>query len=162
MTARLHLERPQERHRGDFIAFYGDPAVMSIRKFGALDPARAGALFEQVMAHWDEHGFGLYAVAEGRDGRFAGECGLRWLVDGSEVELSYGLLPEFRGRGLATEAARAVLDTGRDGLGLSAVVALSRGDNRASHQVLEKLGMSLLWRREDTAHGLVKYRLTLE
>jgi len=89
---------------------------------------------------------------------FAGECGLRWLEDGSEVELSYGLYPQFRGRGLATEAARAVLDFGVEVLGIECIVALSRGDNVISHRVLEKLGMALEWRQEKGIHGLVRYR----
>lgn len=158
-TERLSLRPVTEGHVADFQAFYGDPEVMAIRKYGVLDPARAARQVETMTTHWQRHGFGMWVVEENADPGFAGECGLRWLEDGSDVELSYGLLPRYRGRGLATEAAAAALDYGTEVLGLETIVALSRGDNAISHRVLEKLGMKLEWRRESGTHGLVRYRL---
>ena len=100
----------------------------------------------------------MWVVEERSSGAFAGECGLRWREDGSDIELSYGLVPRFRGLGLATEAARAALDFGVEVLRLECIVAYSRGDNGISHRVLEKLGMVLEWRKERGVHGLVHYR----
>lgn len=132
---------------------------MAIRKHGVLDASVARAQVEAMVEHWRRHGFGMWVVEESASRAFCGECGLRWLEDGSEVELSYGLFPRYRGRGLATEAARAALDFGIEELGLERIVALSRGDNRVSHRVLEKLGMTLEWRRQAGSHGLVRYIL---
>ena len=143
-----------------FEAFYADPAVMAIRKYGVLDAPAARRQVEAMVDHWHAHGFGMWVVEEKVGGAFCGECGLRWLEDGSHVELSYGLYPRFRGRGLATEAGRAAVEFGTGVLGLECIVAISRGDNRVSHRVLEKLGMRLEWRRETGPHGLVRYRLT--
>lgn len=137
--------------------FYGDPAVMAIRKYGAMAPDVARAQHGKLLAHWAAHGFGLCAVFH--EGRFAGECGLRWRDDTPEVELSYGLFPEYRGRGLATEAARAALDWGFGPLKLRQIVAYSRGDNRVSHQVLEKLGMRFRGFTARGQHGVVSYAL---
>ena len=156
-TARLVLEPVRPGDRARFEAFYGDPDVMAIRKYGVLDAEAARRQVESMVAHWRAHGFGMWAVREKTGGAFCGECGLRWLEDGSDVELSYGLYPRFRGRGLATEAGRAALEFGVGELGLERIVALSRGDNRVSHRVLEKLGMSLEWRRDTGPHGLVRY-----
>lgn len=156
-TQRLTLRPIEPDDAGTFIAFYGNPEVMAIRKFGVLDAQAARAKLRDMLAHWETFGFGMWAVMHDATGEFAGECGLRWLEDGSEVELSYGLLAPFRGRGLATEASRAALAYGADVLELERIVALSRGDNSASHRVLEKLGMSLEWRRSSQPPGLVKY-----
>ena len=142
-----------------FTAFYGDPDVMSVRKYGVLTPAQTRTQVGVMVAHWQTYQFGMYAVHERASSDFAGECGLRCAEDGSEVELSYGLLPRFRGRGHATEASRAVLAHAFQLLDLDHVVALSRGDNHGSHRVLEKLGMTLEWRRSAGEHGLVKYRI---
>jgi ribosomal-protein-alanine N-acetyltransferase len=157
-TRRLILRPVDVGDAAAFQAFYADPAVMAIRKYGVLDAEAARAQVRLMIDHWTTHGFGMWVVEEQSTRAFAGECGLRWLEDGSEVELSYGLYPRFRGRGLATEAARAALEFGMRVLGLERIVALSRGDNQISHRVLEKLGMTLEWRRETGTHGLVRYQ----
>ncbi len=157
-TTRLTLRPVRFEDTPAFVAFYADPEVMAIRKYGVLDAKAARHQVQRMLYHWSTHGFGMWAVEERSSREFAGECGLRWQEDGSEVELSYGLYPRFRGRGLATEAARAALDFGVEVLGLAHIVALSRGDNALSHRVLEKLGMALEWRKERGMHGLVRYR----
>ena len=156
-TDRLILRPVQPEDAPAFEAFYADPHVMAIRKYGVLEAPVARRHVRIMIEHWSTHGFGMWVVEEAASGEFSGECGLRWLEDGSDVELSYGLYTEFRGRGLATEAARAALDFGVETLALQRIVALSRGDNVDSHRVLEKLGMTLEWRRDKDAHGLVQY-----
>ena len=155
---RLILRPVQSDDAPAFEVFYSDPEVMAIRKFGVMDPAAARTQLQGMIEHWKTHGFGMWVVEDRATGEFAGECGLRWLEDTTDVELSYGLYPRFRGHGLATEAARAVLDHAVNVLGLDRIVALSRGDNTASHRVLEKLGMTLEWRKQSGQHGLVRYR----
>ncbi len=158
-TKRLTLRPVQPEDAPAFEAFYGDADVMSIRKYGVLDPAVARTQLREMLRHWRTHGFGMWVVTDAATGAFAGECGLRWLEDRTDVELSYGLYPRFRGRGLATEAARAIVDYGIDVLELGRIVALSRDDNTGSHRILENLGMNLEWRRPSEPHGLVKYVL---
>lgn len=139
-TDRLELRPVGPEHEADFVAFYGDPEVMAIRKYGVMDADRAREQHAKLMAHWDKHGFGMYAVFV--DDVFAGEAGLRWRDDSPEVEISYGLLPAFRGQGYATEAARALMAYGFEALKRPQLVAYSRSDNLVSHRVLEKLGMT--------------------
>jgi ribosomal-protein-alanine N-acetyltransferase len=156
-TSGLTLRPLQPEDTPAFEAFYSDPEVMAIRKYGVLGTQAARSQVQRMLDHWAKHGFGMWVVEEGATHEFAGECGLRWLEDGSDVELSYGLYPQFRGRGLATEAARTAIRFGVEVLGLQRIVALSRGDNAKSHRVLEKLGMTLEWRRKNGLHGLVRY-----
>ena len=142
-----------------FETFYANSEVMSIRKFGVLTASAALLQLQNMVSHWRTHGFGLWAVLRRDTETFAGECGLRWLEDGTAVELSYGLLPAHRGKGLATEATRAAIDHGVNQLGLAQIVALSRDDNVISHRVLEKLGMRLQWHTPGQPFGLVQYAL---
>lgn len=58
-----------------------------------------------------------------------------------EIELSWAILPEYRGRGLATEAGRAMLAFAFDDLHLERVVACTDATNLASQRVMRKIGM---------------------
>jgi len=60
----------------------------------------------------------------------------------SEAEIGYGLVPEGRGRGVATEAVRAMLVL-TDALGVR-VRAAVRPENSASLRVLAKCGFTEL------------------
>ncbi len=81
-------------------------------------------------------GYGIWALRRSAAGPVLGTAGLRQ-VD-RQVELLFSLDPGYRGRGLATEAARAVLD---DALCVGGVVAFTDADNHASQCVLARLGM---------------------
>lgn len=56
------------------------------------------------------------------------------------VELGYWIAPEHRGRGFATEAARAIVAAARDSLRLDRLISGHFVDNPASGRVLEKIG----------------------
>jgi RimJ/RimL family protein N-acetyltransferase len=72
--------------------------------------------------------------------RLIGSCGLRRRNSGS-VELGYWIARPHWGRGLATEAALAVVEIART-LRLRSLEAAHFLDNPASGRVLEKLGFS--------------------
>lgn len=156
-TERLILRPADEWQRASLVAFLGNPDVMAVRKLGVLDADAAGAVVDEMIAHWRTHGFGMYAVIERASGRFLGECGLRYLEDGTVPEISYGLLPEARGKGYAREAATATLRHGFDTLGHRRIVAFARGDNAVSRRMLETLGFSLLWEKPENDYTLVHY-----
>jgi RimJ/RimL family protein N-acetyltransferase len=87
-------------------------------------------------------GFGLLGIRRIHDEHAIGYCGLiigRSTFD--EPEIAYEILPQFRGRGYATEAAGAVLEaafaTGRERLW-----ATVGSWNTPSLRVLEKLGFA--------------------
>lgn len=61
-------------------------------------------------------------------------------ASGDAHEIGYWLTPGAWGRGYATEAARAVVETARDALPVHRIVARHRLDNPASARVLHKLG----------------------
>jgi RimJ/RimL family protein N-acetyltransferase len=58
-----------------------------------------------------------------------------------EVGLYWALDPAHRGRGYATEAARALIDFGFRRMGLQRIVATTDYDNEASQAVMRRLGM---------------------
>jgi len=78
------------------------------------------------------------------------------------VEIGWRIGPDYWGRGLATEGARAALQRGFTRLGLTEVVAICEPENVASVRVAEKLGMRFDCQAKDCADGfpLLIYRLS--
>ena len=102
---------------------------------------RARTEIERSIDNFELSGFGQWAVFRFRGKKLIGFCGLRHVGAMPEVELLYGLSPSCWGRGLATEAVRAVLDWGFTKCRVKRIVACADHDNRASFRVLVKAGM---------------------
>ncbi len=94
-----------------------------------------------AIAHAARHGFALGAVERRSGGTPIGMCGLIRREGLDDVDLGYALLPAYRGRGYAREAAAAWLAAGFERFGLQRIVAITCVDNAASGQVLEAVGM---------------------
>ena len=85
-------------------------------------------------------------------GRVVGTIGFVWIDDEHNcAEIGYSLAQEYWGRGLMTEALRAMLEFAFVRLHLNRVEAMFDVRNRASGRVMEKCGM----RRE----GLLRQKL---
>jgi ribosomal-protein-alanine N-acetyltransferase len=82
------------------------------------------------------------AVVMKENGRVVGWCGLGPLgFAPEEIEIYYGLLPDFWNQGITTEAAAAVLDFAFKATKLEKIVAIVRPENGASMRVIEKMGL---------------------
>ena len=77
---------------------------------------------------------------------------VRYFHEPPKLELLYGIAPPQWHKGLATEAARAMISYGFKELSLVRVEASTDAANLASYRVMERAGMSF-WRRE-TTNGL--------
>ncbi len=112
------------------------------------------------QARFDAHGYGLWGVRV-QAGDLIGFAGYREFHEPPELQLLYGLHPDYWGLGLATEAADAVIRYGFEQLGFDRIVASTDAPNTDSIRVLERLRMRYD-RREVTAAGLdtVYYALT--
>jgi len=84
-----------------------------------------------------------WAIRSRSTGAFLGLVFLAPHHDGGDTEVSYMLLPEFWGRGYATEGVRAVIDYALAQLGLPRVVAETQVANVASCRLLERLGLTV-------------------
>jgi RimJ/RimL family protein N-acetyltransferase len=93
--------------------------------------------------HWNEHGFGIWALEERTTGALVGRAGLQyhrlWL---QEPELGWKLDPVVWGRGYATEAGAAGLRHAFETLGRERVVSIIHPRNEPSIRVAERLGFS--------------------
>ena len=90
------------------------------------------------VAHWARHGFGRWCLRHA--GERVGVGGLTVKTGFAGLKLSYHLLPEFWGQGLASEFVRASLDFAQTDLDSDEVYGLVAPGNIASIRVLEKAG----------------------
>lgn len=120
----------------DFHRYIGDRGVRT------LDQARH-YIEQGPRVSYGRHGFGLGMVEGRSDGVPMGICGFVKRDHLEHVDIGYAFLPAFRGRGLALEAARAVLLDGRRRLGIERVLGVVTPENHASIRLLERLGLRL-------------------
>jgi len=89
---------------------FGVPPAQGLRDFLVSDeisPEFLARLEEATEADPWTHGFALVHAA---DRIVIGMCGFKGPPDGDDmVEIAYGIVPAYRNRGLATEAARALV-----------------------------------------------------
>jgi len=87
-----------------------------------------------------------------------GGGGFKSPADGRTVETGYSLLPEFRRRGYASEAVRALVDWAFSHPDVATVCAETRPDNAASLGVLRRVGMRPAGAGGEP--GTVRYEIT--
>ncbi len=109
-TERLYLRRWRATDREPFAALNADPRVMEY--FPApLSPEESEALTSRIEGHFEQHGFGVWAVEIKGTAPFAGFIGLsipRFEAHFTPcVEIGWRLASEYWGCGYATEGARA-------------------------------------------------------
>ncbi len=89
-----------------------------------------------------EKGLGLWAMLPNEADALLGFCGYWFFHEPPELQLLYGVAPEAWGRGLALEAARAMIRYGFEVLGLTRIAGSTDAANAASIRVMENAGMT--------------------
>lgn len=160
-TARLRLRMFMLDDLDALARILGDPDV--IRYVGTGQPTsreETANAMQSFIRHWQQHGFGRWAVVEKERGELIGYGGLRSLFGTPEV--TYLLAKSYWGQGLATEVARACLRYGFSQLVSERIVAVTKLENVASQRVLQKVGMK--YERHAHYYGIevVCYRILRE
>ena len=152
-TPHLLAERLAAHHLPDLRRLDSDPEVMA-HLGGPRDEAGTRDYLERNLAHWADHGFGLWVLRAVPSREVVGRACVRHVVvdECDEVEIGYGFLPAYWGRGWATEIAQACVNLAFTRLDCPSVVGLTRPMNRASQRVLGKVGLVL--EREVQLEGL--------
>jgi ribosomal-protein-alanine N-acetyltransferase len=145
-------------------AIYADPEVRRFFPEGTLTREETREELEWMIdVDYARYGQGLWATEIRETGALIGRCGLlpwRAIPAASaglaldapdevpvpdavyEVELAYLLARRFWGRGLGTEAARAIVDHGFDRLALPRLICLIDPGNDASLRVATNAGLT--------------------
>jgi RimJ/RimL family protein N-acetyltransferase len=162
-TARLTLRRFTPNDLNDLCEIRADPDVMKYIGSGKPESIeQVQTALNKLLAHWEQHGFGRWAVLDKESEKLIGWCGLAYLENTEDVEIGYGIAKSYWGKGLTSEAAAAVIKWGFEDLGLDHIVAVAWPENIVSRRVMDRLGMKYIKMGYYYHAELVYYSIRLE
>ena len=138
-TGRLILTPVTGSDLPDLMALKADPLAFAMMLGGVRAPWQVIDEMAGEICYWGSHRVGMFAVRE--DGIFQGVVGVHDRPDGRGHALRFAVWHEARGRGVAREAAGAVLRDAHMRGGLKRVIAVVRADNFGSRMVVGAIGM---------------------
>jgi RimJ/RimL family protein N-acetyltransferase len=150
-TERLILRRFRASDLASFMTYRNDPEIARYQSWESIT-RRDGIKF---ISEQSRHRPGIpgkwfqFAAEIKQGGTLAGDCALLVLKSprgeppgaGRIGEIGYTFARAYQCRGLATEAARGVVDYGFDSLGLNRIVATTDCRNSRSVALMERLPM---------------------
>ena len=124
--------------------YLGNNPITTIKK--------AEEIVRFVQLQYKERGIGRFAVIEKYSGNFIGWSGLKLNLEEKEAlngkqkfyDIGYRLIPEFWGKGYATESSVKMLQYGFETLKLNTIVGAAEVENIASNKVLKKIGLKFI------------------
>jgi [ribosomal protein S5]-alanine N-acetyltransferase len=159
-TARLVLTPVGDHDLAPLHAHWNDPQVA--RWLWDANPVPLQTVAD-LIAHSTETfrtaGWGLWAIRPATAAPLVGACGLSAFEPSLGIELLYSLAPTHWSKGLATEAATAILAYAFDVLTLPEVLATTDDANKASIHLLTRLGATPTPRVQIGPHTYPGFRI---
>ena len=139
-TERLRL---REYRRADFDLFADHLAnPESSVHLGSADRQTAWRIFTSHAGLWLLHGAGWWAIEDKQTGQLVGSVGAFFREQSTVMEMGWNTYRAFWGKGIANEAAAAVMNYVFEVRRELKVRALISSGNESSRRVAERLGMT--------------------
>jgi RimJ/RimL family protein N-acetyltransferase len=142
-TPRLSLRRLRPGDASALIDYRSRPEVARFQSWATFGPADADRLIDnQAAVTPDTPGTWVQlAIVPAGVQTLVGDCGIHFRADKpQQVELGITLSPAHQGRGLATEAVRAVLGYVFGTLGKHRAFAVTDAENHAAARLFRRVG----------------------
>lgn len=120
----------------NWLRFIGDRGIRS------LDDAWE-YIESAMIKSYRENGFGLYKLVLKADQKPIGLCGLLKRPVFDHPDIGFAVLPEYEGKGLVFEAAKAVLEHAQTILKIDHILAITTNLNRRSQNLLSRIGLKM-------------------
>ncbi|MET1413215.1 GNAT family N-acetyltransferase [Roseibium sp. HPY-6] len=154
MTEQLVLRPPMAGDFEIYKSFFMD-AEASHFYGGPLRVDQAWRVLAAHIGHWHLRSYGIWMIEMKSTGQAIGGCGFVWPEGWPRRELTWWLLPEARGRGLAAEASRSAIRHAHEDYRWTRVETHMNDDNHAARGLVRKLnGVEIA--REVFPDGLVR------
>lgn len=110
--------------------------------------------FEMLKANPENLHWGMRIFVHKKDNKIVGYGGFKGAAnENGMVEIGYAIAPEYQNRGLASEAAKGMIDFGFLHSFVKAIDAHTLAKENASVKVLQKCGMIKIGEKFDTEDG---------
>ena len=140
-TDRLILRPFKLGDEEEVLAFASNPKVQEYT--GDIVRTSIAEITELITSVWlhdyKTYGYGRFAVIYKEDNKIIGFNGVKYLPECDQTDLGYRFLPEYWGKGIATESSKAILEYAFNTLQLPEIIGFVEPENPASARVLEKL-----------------------
>ena len=117
-----------------WLRFIGDKNVRTLEEAEQY-------LLDGNIRSYREYGFGFYVVVIKETNESLGICGIVKRQGLDDIDIGFGFLPQFIGKGYGYEAASAVLDYALNDLKIKRIVAIVDPENEASISLIKKIGL---------------------
>jgi [ribosomal protein S5]-alanine N-acetyltransferase len=166
-TERLILRKFSDRDLQDMYEIYRDEEV---NKFLPWFPMKSieetkEYLYKNIYKKYEQEIAYFYAIEEKASHKVIGYIGISGIDEGKgSAELGYGILTSYWGKGIATEASKAILQRLIQD-GFKFIIATHDVNNIGSGKVLEKSGMTYqysykeLWQPKNIPVTFKLYRI---
>lgn len=161
-TKRLFLRKLQDYDVDEIFKMRSDAEIMRYIRTPQTERDESFAWIEMISAKWDTEKIGFCGVIEKETKSFVGWCGLWRLKETNEIEVGYAINKDFWGKGYATESARRCLNYGFQELDLEKIVAVADPANKASQNVMKRIGMTRVGIGRFYDADLIQYSISKE
>jgi [ribosomal protein S5]-alanine N-acetyltransferase len=117
-----------------WLRFIGDKNVRTIEEAEQY-------LLNGNIRSYREFGFGFYVVVIKETQELIGICGIVKREGLDDIDIGFGFLPQFIGKGYGYEAASATLDYALNNLKIKRIVAIVNPENAVSIALIRKIGL---------------------
>lgn len=149
-TKRLLIRKITRQDFEEFDLICSDPETMRFVGDGKpLSKEQTQRWIDVTLKNYEVKGFGVYAVIYKETGALIGYSGLVFSNQINDYELIYTLSKANWGKGLATEIANHMIDFGFNSLHMKSIYASIDPHNKASENILLKIGFKEICRMDD-------------
>jgi len=145
-TSRLILRRFTIEDAQEVFDFSSNEEVIKLtgdKLLTSIDEAKD--IINNIWLHeYDKYGYARMAVVHKKHKKIIGFAGLKYEPEWKATDIGYRFLPEYWGKGIATEASLPFIFYGFNVLKLPKIVGAADPDNVGSCKVLEKLGLKFI------------------
>jgi ribosomal-protein-alanine N-acetyltransferase len=167
VTARLALRELRLADARDVLVFRGDPEVQKYNGPVLQSIRQVAALIQEMRAEYVAQRGITWAVTLQDGKQVLGLFGLHdWSKYHRRAEVGYDLARAWWGRGIGSEAVRAIVRFGFERMNLNRIYAGTIADNHESVRLLEKIGFQRegtrrkhSWEEDGTFHDSAMYGL---
>lgn len=141
-TSRLILDLATKKDAPFLFELMNDPSyIKNIGDRNIKTVCDAGTFInEKFIKSYKDNGYGYYIIKLKDSLKPTGICGLINRKEMKFIDIGYALLPEFRNKGIAFEATKALYDFAQIRLKMDDIVAIIDPINFKSIALIEKLG----------------------